>query len=201
MLYEFFPDGTVSSGGTSTYSFPDKTHIKIQMGENFGVVYEYVLSGDELILTDNSSSVLTLKKYSEFSLSPQVIIGTWRHSSPDKSECFKQAGVATTPQESNLGVDMTPHEITFGSDGTFSLIYGGYYNFLMNGQYFINGNNLQITVSGTHDDPGIFPGITIAGSPPIEVHREFNCTVTISNSRLNFTDAIGQNTVFVRAGK
>ena len=202
-IYEFFPDGTVNISGSfgiaTKYSFPDKTHIKIEMG-SLAAVYEYALSGDELSFI-NDTSGLTLKKYSELNLNTQVITGTWKSSSPDKSECFKQAGIATTPQESNLGVDRTPQEITFGSDGTFSLLYGSYYNFIMNGQYFINGNNLRITVSGTHDDPGIFPGITVAGSPPIQVQREFNCAVTISNSRLNFTDSIGQNTVFVKAGK
>jgi hypothetical protein len=199
-LYEFFPDGTVNISGSfgiaTTYSFPDKTHIKIEMG-NLATVYEYTLSGDELIFT-NDSSVLTFKKYSELNLDAQVILGTWKRSSPDKSECFK--GAATTPQESTLGVDMTPQEITFGTDGAFSLLYGGYYNFVMNGQYFVNGNNLRITASGTHDDPGVF-GVSDAGAPPIQIQREFNCTVTISNSRLNFTDALGQNSVFVRAGE
>jgi hypothetical protein len=199
-LYEFFPDGTVNISGSfgiaTKYSFPDKTHIKIEMG-SLAAIYEYTLSGDELTLT-NESSGLMLKKYTKLDLSAQNITGIWKRSSPDKSECFK--GNATTPQENTLGVDMTPQEITFVNDGTFSLLYGGYYNFLMNGQYFVSENNLHITVSGTHDDPGVF-GMTVAGAPPIQVQREFNCTVTISNSRLNFIDTLGQNTVFVRTGK
>jgi len=199
-LYEFFPDGTVNISGSfgiaTTYSFPDKTHIKIEMG-NLAVVYEYTLLGDELTFS-NDSNILTFKKYSELSLNAQTILGTWKRSSPDKSECFKS--VSTTPQESTLGVDMTPQEITFGTDGAFSLLYGGYYNFVMNGQYFVNGNNLRMTASGTHDDPGVF-GVSVAGSPPIQVQRDFNCAVTISNSRLNFTDTLGQNTFFVRAGQ
>lgn len=202
-LYEFFPDGTMyisgSIGIASKYSFPDKTHIKIEMG-SFAAVNEYTLSGDELTFTSDSS-VLTLKKYADLNLNAQVITGTWHRSSPDKSECFKGIGVLT-PQEITLGADRTPQEIIFGMDGTFSLYEGGYYNFLMNGQYTTNGDRLHITASGTHEDPGVGIGGIVVGTPSqIQVQREFDCAVTVSSSRLIFKDALGQNTVFVRAGK
>jgi len=200
-VYEFFPDGTVSMSGffpiASNYSFPDKTHIKIETGQ-LAVVYEYTLSDDELTLV-NDTSVLTFKKYAEFKLDAQVIAGTWSRSFSDKSECFKGA-VASTSQEITLGADKTPQEITFGVDGAFSLFESGYYNFLMNGQYTVNGDRLHITASGTHEDPGV--GGIVTGTPSqILVQREFNCEVTVSNSRLIFKDALGQNTVFVRAGR
>ncbi len=202
-LYEFFSDGTVNISGSigiaSKYSFPDKTHIKIEMG-SLAAVNEYTILGDELTFTSDSS-VLTLKKYAELNLSAQGITGTWNRSSPDKSECFKGTGVLT-PQEITLGADRTPQKITFEIDGTFSLYEGGYYNFLMNGQYATNGDRLHITASGTHEDPGVGIGGIVVGTPSqIQVQREFDCVVTVSNSRLIFKDALGQNTIFVRAGK
>jgi hypothetical protein len=200
-VYEFFPDGTVSMSGffsiASNYSFPDLTHIKIETGK-LATVYEYTLSGNELTLV-NDASVLAFKKYAEFKLDAQVIAGTWNSSSPDKSECFK-GSVASTAQEITLGADKTPQAVTFGGDGTFSLSEDGYYNFLMNGQYTVNGDRLHITASGAHEDPGV-GGIVIGTPAQIQVQREFDCAVTVSNSRLTFKDALGQSTVFVRAGR
>jgi hypothetical protein len=203
VVYEFFPDGTVNMSGffpiASTYSFPDKTHIKIETGQ-LAVVYEYTLSGDELTLV-NDASVLTFKKYAEFKLDAQVVAGTWNRSSPDKSECFK-GSVVSTSQEITLGADKTPQEITFGVEGSFSLFESGYYNFLMNGQYTVYGDRLHITASGAHEDTGVGIGGIVIGTPvQIQVQRDFDCAVIVSNSRLIFKDALGQNTVFVRAGR
>lgn len=195
-VYEFFPDGTVnisnSFGVASKYSFPDKSHIKIEMG-SLAAIYQYVLSGNEIILNTDSSS-MTLKKYEEFSLSPQVIAGTWKPVGmlSDKNECFKGTGVTSIPQEIILGVD-----------GTISYSEGGYYNYTMNGQYTINGNNLNATTSGIHEETGTDPfGIVVIGTPSqVQVQGEINCAVTVSNSRLIFKDALGQNILFVRAEK
>jgi hypothetical protein len=70
-IYEFFPDGTLSTDGmASKYSFPDQAHIKIDNG-NLSVVLEYTLSNNELILTnkspiisinDNTPYILKLRK-------------------------------------------------------------------------------------------------------------------------------------------
>lgn len=190
-LYEFFPDGTVSRGGASKYSFPDQSHIKIETG-NFAVVYEYVLSGDEITLATDSSS-MTLKKYEEFSLSPQVIAGTWKRNGMliDKGECFKGTEIKSTPQA-----------ITLGIDGTISFSEDGYYNYTMSGQYTINGNNLYATTSGIHEESGTSAFGLVVGAPSqVQVQGEVNCTVTVSNSRLTFKDALGQDILFVRAGK
>jgi len=194
-VYEFFPDGTVnisnSFGVASKYSFPDKTHIKIEMG-SLAAIYQYVLSDNEITLTTDSSS-MTLKKYEEFSLSPQVIAGTWKPVGmlSDKNECFKGTGVTSIPQE-----------IIFGVGGTVSYSEGGYYNYAMNGQYTINGNNLYATTSGVHEESGTNAFGLIVGTPSqVQVQGEINCTVTVSNSRLTFKDALGQNILFVRAGK
>lgn len=192
MLYEFFPDGTVSGGGASEYSFPDKTHIKIIELGQYSVVYEYVLSGDELILSTGSSS-RTLKKYSEFNLSPQVIAGTWKYNGivVEQSECFKGEGIKSTPQE-----------ITLGVDGTISFSEGGYYNYTMNGQYTINGNNLYATTSGVHEESGTNAFGLVVGTPSqVQVQGEINCAIKVSNSRLTFTDASGKDVLFVRVGK
>ncbi|MBU4352977.1 MAG: hypothetical protein KJ939_07920 [Nanoarchaeota archaeon] len=190
-LYEFFQDGTVAVGGfASKYSWPDQTHMKIEMG-GLGIVYECTLSGDELTLRDSSSqSVLTLKKYKEFNLNAQVIAGTWERSYPNNSGCFK-----------GLGMEMTPQEIILGADGSFTLndnvnlgIIGS--GLSMNGQYTISGNGLHVTASGTQTNSGILG----MGASQTQVQGEFNCAATISNSRLTFSDAQGQ-TVFTRAGR
>lgn len=193
-LYEFFPDGTVTVSGmvqiATKYSFPDKTHIKIEAG-SFAPVYQYSLSGDELTLT-NDSSIFTLKKYTELNLNSQVIEGTWLRSFSDKSECFK-----------GLGIEHTPLEMTFGEDGTFSLYETGHYNYLMNGEYTIIGNSLHITTSGTHEASsglGIIAGTPKQEQEQVQAQGTFDCIITISNSRLNFKDALGKNTLFHRAG-
>jgi len=196
-IYEFFPDGTVnisnSFGVASKYSFPDKTHIKIEMG-SLAAIYQYVLLGNEIILTTNSSSI-TLKKYEEFSLSPQVISGTWKPVGmlSDKNECFKVTGITS----------VRPQEMIFGMDGTISYFEGGYYNYAMEGQYTINGNNLYATTLGIHEESGTDPlGIVVIGTPSqVQVQGEIICTVTVSNSRLTFKDTLGQTILFVRAGK
>lgn len=191
-LYEFFQDGTVVVGGfASKYSWPDQTHMKIEMG-GLGIVYEYTLSGDELTLKDSfSQSVLTLKKYREFNLNAQVIAGTWERSYPDNSECFK-----------GLGIEMTPQEIIFGVDGNFSLndsvnlgVMGS--GLSMNGQYTTNGNSLHVEASGTQTNSGILG----FGASQTQVQGAFDCAVTVSNSRLTFKDVQGQTTVFVKAGR
>ncbi len=195
-VYEFFPDGTVnisnSFGIASEYSFPDKTHMKIEMG-SLAAVYQYFLSGNEIALTTDSSST-TLKKYEEFSLSPHVLAGTWKPNGmlSDKNECFKGTEITSIPQE-----------IIFGMDGTVSYSEGGYYNYALNGQYTINGNNLYATTSGIHEESGTDAlGIVVVGTPSqVQVQGEVNCTVTVSNSRLIFEDALGQEILFVRAGK
>lgn len=189
-LYEFFPDGSISISGTlpivSTYSFPDKNHIRIEM-LGLAAIYEYTLSGNELTLA-NDSSVFTLKKYSELNLNSQIIAGTWLRSAPDKSECFKR-----------LGIEHTPLEMTFGEDGTFSLFETGYYNYSMSGEYTIIGNNLQVAASGSHEATNLIGSTTPDETRQMQVQGTFDCVVTISSSRLNFKDKLGQNTLFHRA--
>lgn len=53
-IYEFFPDGTLSTGAfASKYSFPDQTHIKIDTG-NLSVIMEYTISNNELVLINKN---------------------------------------------------------------------------------------------------------------------------------------------------
>jgi len=105
----------------------------------------------------------------------------------DKSECFTGA------------VRSTPDELTFGMDGSISLVEAGHYNYKMSGLYTINGGNLLAEISGTHEESGTTYFGLVAGTPSqVQVHGNINCSVTVSNARLAFTDATGQMTVLVR---
>ena len=133
-----------------------------------------------------------------------MIAGTWERSYPDDSGCFK-----------GLKLESAPQEISFGADGTLSLTASVYdveelssslnvaNNFLMNGQYAVNGNNLHVEASGTIDDPGdtgIF-GIGASPASQTQVQGSLDCAVIVSNSRLTFQNAQNQITLFLRAGK
>jgi hypothetical protein len=72
----------------------------------------------------------------------------------------------------------------------------------MNGQYIINGNNLYATTSGIHEESGTNAFGLVVGTPSqVQVQGEVNCAIKVSNSRLTFTDALGKDILFVRAGK
>jgi hypothetical protein len=50
LIYEFFPDGTISNNGIAgKYSFPDNTHIKIEY-LGMTIVHEYNLSNNILTM-------------------------------------------------------------------------------------------------------------------------------------------------------
>jgi len=89
-LYEFFPDGTVSSGGASEYSFPDKTHVKFGWGagNHPGTVYEYTMLSDEITLVADSSTTV-LKRYAERRCVTCVWVGVDKVWEQEKLEARK----------------------------------------------------------------------------------------------------------------
>lgn len=198
-LWEFFDDGTVSIGVmlgnvSGKYSWPDSSHLKIEMSQgsgivSSGIVYEFSRSGDEIVLKDPSTqSVITLRRYEELSLSPQSLAGVWEKDIPDESRCF----VA-------LGIESAPAQIEFKTDGTFSVQQEG--GFLIGdgislyGQFLVKGDNLQISATGTRTDVGLW------GETQEQIGGEINCQVTVSHSRLLFKDADGKVTLYVRTQK
>ena len=190
-LYEFSRDGTLSVGDyAGKYTWPDQTHLQLDYGSP--IVYGFALSRGELTLTDLSSqSTIVLKKYQEFNLSQEAVAGTWERSSPDSSGCFKGLGVETTPQELVLGGGgtITIHDnVDAGTTGS---------SLLMQGQYVISGRSLHVIATGLLGNSG-FVG---TGPSQTQPQGEFICNASVSNSRLTFTNAQGQNTLFVRAGQ
>lgn len=194
-LWEFFEDGTVSIGVmgniSGKYSWPDSTHLKIESVQGgSGVVYEFAQSGDEITLKDPSTQMtIVLKRYKEFSPSPNVLAGDWQKDSPNHSQCF-----------SAFGLDYAPREIHFGTDGSFSVQSEA--DFLstgisLYGQFSTSGNNLRISATGTKTEVGLF-GL---GGSQEQIGGELSCQVTISHSRLLFKDDQGRVTLYVRAEK
>lgn len=196
-LYEFFPDGTLSGGfSVSTYSYPDQTHLKIEMGK-LVQIYEYTLSADTLTLTSNSSTRV-LKRYVEIPISTQSVSGIWKKSRPDNSQCFSGLGIADL------------QGITLGADGSFSLQGGTDQNhaatITLNGAYFINENRLRVSASGIKVVPTMMSFFasssgnapTATPEPPQQLQGELDCLVTVSASRLNFIDNANQITTFAR---
>jgi hypothetical protein len=57
MAFEFFPDGTISTGfGVGKVSFPDQTHMKVELGGIIGglggtQLWPYSLNADGLAIT------------------------------------------------------------------------------------------------------------------------------------------------------
>lgn len=182
-LWEFFEDGTVSIGDFSgQYSWPDNAHLKIEMAQGVGLVYEFTQSGDEITLRDPSTqSTIVLKRYKEFSPGPNVLAGDWQKDSPDGSQCF-----------SAFGLDYAPEKITFGADGSFSVDEDVRFivprkHMTLYGQFSSRRNNLLISATGTKGQE--------------QIGGELNCQVTISHSRLLFRDDEGRVTLYVRAEK
>lgn len=199
-LWEFFEDGTVSIGVmgniSGKYSWPDSTHLKIGdigAGVVYGfaqsVVYEFAQSGDQITLRDPSTqSTIVLKRYKEFSPSPNVLAGDWQKDSPNDSQCF-----------SAFGLDYAPEEIHFGTDGSFSVqSEAGFLStgISLYGQFSTSGNNLRISATGTKTGVGLF-----GGKSQEQIGGELSCQVTISHSRLLFKDDQGRVTLYVRAEK
>lgn len=196
-LWEFFEDGTVSIGVIGNiagkYSWPDSTHLKIELVQGgfigAGVVYEFAQSGDQITLRDPSTqSTIVLKRYKEFSPSPNVLAGDWRKDSPDDSQCF-----------SAFGLDYAPEKIHFGTDGSFSVqSEAGLFStgISLYGQFSTSGNNLRISATGTKTEVGLF-----GGESQKQIGGELSCQVTISHSRLLFKDDQGRVTLYVRAEK
>jgi len=188
-IYEFFADGTVNTGYLAVkYSMPDKTHIKFDMG-GAGFVYEYTLSDNTLVLKNSTTQTeVTFKKYQEFKITNDSVSGTWELSYPDNSDCFPK-----------LGLDYAPNSITLGKNGVFSAsdsvdIAIATSNLSMNGQYIINGEIMHVSASGTQSDSG-FLGLNPSQT---QLQGEFDCSVTLSNSRLVFKDGQQQITLYIR---
>lgn len=194
-LWEFFDDGTVSIGVmgniSGKYSWPDSSHLKIevsQFGIAQGIVYEFSRSGDEIILKDPSTqSVITLRRYEELPLNPQSLAGTWEKGTPDDSQCYL-----------SLGLDSAPQEVSFGTDGTFSIqqeagLFGD--GISLYGQFSVDGNTLRINATGTKTEIGLFE------TRQEQIGGELNCQVTVSHSRLLFKDTQGRVTLYVRTQK
>lgn len=198
-LWEFFDDGTVSISSvmgniSGKYSWPDSSHLKIELAQGVGVVgvgivYEFSPSGDEITLKDPSTqSVIVLKRYQELSPSSQSLAGTWTKDTPDDSQCFV-----------NLGLDSAPQQMSFGADGTFSIQdEAGLFSagISLYGQFSVDGNTLRINATGTKTETGLF-----GGTSQEQIGGELNCQVTVSHSRLLFKDGQGRVTLYVRAQK
>lgn len=138
---EFFKDGTVSINGFAYhYSFPDESHLKIQGGEGGGILYEYSLSGDKLILK-SGEEIRVYMPYKEFTPSPKSIAGTWYGGYGISHRFFKDLGIGM--------IDLP--QINFGEDGSFSLSGEedwGLYKYSLSGKFSINHRNLHISASG-----------------------------------------------------
>lgn len=186
-LWEFFDDGTVNIGGLAfKYSWADKTHLKLEMVGSFGLVFEFALSGDELILKDSSSqTAITLKRYQELSPTLQTLAGKWERRSPSDSQCFR-----------GLGLDYDPSPIQIQADGNFQVQDEGILSsgMTMNGQVSVNGARISIVASGTRTSTGLF-----GGTSKEQVGGQLTCDITLSHSRLVFRDDQGKISVFVRA--
>jgi len=67
---QFFSDGTITSGGlistTGEYSFPDSSHLKIELQGLWGIagpqVYEYKINGNKLVLIDSLGTTIELTR-------------------------------------------------------------------------------------------------------------------------------------------
>lgn len=193
-LWEFFDDGTVSIGVmgniSGKYSWPDSSHLKIEMAQGSGLVYEFSRSGDEIVLKDPSTqSVITLRRYEELSPNPQSLAGTWEKGTPDDSQCYL-----------GLGLDSAPQQLSFGADGTFSVQQEASVlniGISLYGQFSVSGNRLHVSATGTKTDTGLF-GL---GASQEQIGGELNCQVTVSHSRLLFKDDQGRVTLYVRTQK
>lgn len=192
-LWEFFDDGTVSIRGmgniSGKYSWPDSSHLKIEMAQGSGIVYEFSRSGDEIALEDPSTqSVITLRRYKELSPSPQSLVGSWEKDSPDESRCFHA-----------LGIEYAPDQIEFKTDGTFSVQQeAGFLStgISLYGQFSVDGNNLHINATGTKTETGL-----LGGTSQEQIGGELICRITVSHSRLLFKDDEGRVTLYVRRQK
>lgn len=196
-LWEFFDDGTVSIGVmgniSGNYSWPDSSHLKIEMAQGSGIVsgivYEFSRSGDEIVLKDPSTqSIITLRRYEELSPSPQSLVGSWEKDSPDESRCFHA-----------LGIEYAPDQIEFKTDGTFSVQQeAGFLStgISLYGQFSVDGNNLHINATGTKTETGL-----LGGTSQEPIGGELICQITVSHSRLLFRDEEGQVTLYVRTQK
>lgn len=199
-LYEFFPDGTLDLGGDlqmdTKYSYPDNTHIKIEMG-NLAMIYEYTILDDTLMLTVNSTT-RTLKRYVEIPVDAQMILGSWERKYISKSTCFTGLGVSDF------------ENITFGAGGNLGLYDGVdiqrfYQKITMEGTYTVNDGRVFIAASGFGYAPDrmqiqVMPSgnPTMTPVPPLSLQGEVNCAVTVSITRLNFIDDQNRVTVFIR---
>lgn len=199
-LYEFFPDGTLDLGGDlpmgTKYSYPDNTHIKIEMG-SLAMIYEYTVSDDTLTLTADSTT-RTLKRYVEIPVDAQMILGSWERKYNRQSACFTGLGVSDF------------EKITFGAGGIFGLYDGVdiqrfYEKITMEGTYTVNEGRVFIAASGLGYGPdrmhmAVMPSNspTPTPIPPLLFQGELNCAVTVSITRLNFIDDQNRVTVFIR---
>ncbi len=187
-IYEFFKDGTVSMGTfAGNYTWPDSSHLKIEYSAGAGFIYETTLTGDELILKDASQTTMVFKRYMEFTPSPQLVAGSWKLSYPDESECLKALGLEYTPSQivldSNGAIKIEEASSIFIADSAFS----------MSGQFSFNADQIHILASGTKTFSSLF-GET--ETQPIS--GEVSCGVTLSNTRLIFTDSQGRTTLFIK---
>ncbi len=192
-IYEFFKDGTVSEGGMAgTYSWPDSTHLKIEM---LGIqVYEATLTGDELTLKESDQNMIVLKRYREFAPTSQGIAGSWGLNSPDESECFKVFGLDSSPSQiefdSNGAVKIENYPST--SLGFFS-ISTGERDLAVSGQFSFSGNQIKISAHGTKVSSS-----SLGEQQMQQISGEVICNVTLSNARLTFTDNQGKTTLYTR---
>jgi photosystem II stability/assembly factor-like uncharacterized protein len=188
-IWEFFEDGTLLTGElTGEYTLPSNNRIKIEWASGFGPVvggvYELAHVSDQLTLRDSATSfVIMLKHYREFPASAQTVAGAWVKGPRDESKCFRAFDDYSSPYELNLGAG---GDITVG----ISQFFGG---FSLNGSYSFDGDRIRIFAAGTKTSTGLFGGTTTE-----QLQGEVDCAVTLSHSRLLFTDEQGKSTLFVR---
>ena len=178
-IVEFFKDGTVSFGTLSgTYSWPDNTHLKIELN-GMSFVYGAVLSGDDLTLANGNTQVGVLKRYKTLALTTKNVAGEWKYGGLDESGCVN-----------SLGVNPIPDRMQFSEDGTFSIKDGhdtaiiSFNTVNMNGQFSIKSDRIHIQASGTF------------GRSPVQ--GEIDCQIALSYSRLEFVNDQGKITRYHR---
>lgn len=189
---EFFKDGTVSIDEklACQYSFPDKRHLKLQCGEGGGIIYEYSLSGDKLILK-SGERIRVYMRYKEITPSPESIAGIWYVQESVYGGYYKGHKCLK-----DLGVDYEIHaEIRFGEDGSFS-----FENFLpwpkysLAGKFSINGRNLHISASGTCQNLS-----WSFGFEEKEIGGESVCQIELlTNTKLVLKDNEGNRLILIR---
>jgi hypothetical protein len=187
---------TVAEITTGEYSWVDQSHIKITAG-SASTVYDIQLDDEEFIfLNDVTEHRSTFKKYQEYPISTETLSGTWHNHMflVDESNCFR-----------NDDIGGSPEIVVFGKDGSFSangaVVFLGVKSVDLSGNYSIDGNRVMVSSTGYLIDAFKAAGYDLEKGYDSwgrkEIQSEVSCDVTLTNSRLIFTDDQGNDSIYL----